>query len=107
MNLQCFAHKELEGATGGFKEKLGSGAAGTVFVGSLSSDGAGNYVADKRSECNWTYKSQKRSPVAGILQGRAAPAFSIRVYEQRFSSKLPLRRFKVSPMSHVESLLRS
>ncbi|XP_058073441.1 G-type lectin S-receptor-like serine/threonine-protein kinase LECRK3 [Magnolia sinica] len=35
-NLRCFTYKELEEATSGFKEELGSGAFGTVYRGSLA-----------------------------------------------------------------------
>ncbi|EXB28979.1 G-type lectin S-receptor-like serine/threonine-protein kinase RLK1 [Morus notabilis] len=38
MNLQSFTYAELEKATDGFKEQLGSGAYGTVFKGALTLD---------------------------------------------------------------------
>ncbi|KAL7234156.1 hypothetical protein ACSBR1_017698 [Camellia fascicularis] len=38
MNVISYAYKELEEATGGFKQKLGHGAFGTVYKGVLPSD---------------------------------------------------------------------
>ncbi|GMN26564.1 hypothetical protein TIFTF001_001352 [Ficus carica] len=48
--LQLFSYEELNMATNGFKEKLGRGAAGTVFKGVLTLDGIEKYVAVKRLE---------------------------------------------------------
>ncbi|MBA0850001.1 hypothetical protein Goshw_023881 [Gossypium schwendimanii] len=46
-NMRSFTYKELEQATNGFKEELGSGAFGTVYKGELSPS-YGNYVAVKK-----------------------------------------------------------
>ncbi|KAH7560480.1 hypothetical protein JRO89_XS10G0029100 [Xanthoceras sorbifolium] len=47
MNLQSFTYKELEHITEGFKEELGSGAFGTVYIGVLAFDN-NEFVAIKR-----------------------------------------------------------
>ncbi|RVW93669.1 G-type lectin S-receptor-like serine/threonine-protein kinase LECRK3 isoform X1 [Vitis vinifera] len=46
-SVRTYSYKELEEATGGFKEKLGRGAFGTVYKGVLASD-AGRFVAVKK-----------------------------------------------------------
>ena len=46
-SVRTYSYEELEEATGGFKEKLGRGAFGTVYKGILASD-AGRLVAVKK-----------------------------------------------------------
>ncbi|KAL5577864.1 hypothetical protein UlMin_019563 [Ulmus minor] len=48
MNLRTFSYEELDKATNGFNEQLGSGAFGTVFKGVLPSDQESNLVAIKK-----------------------------------------------------------
>ncbi|KAL5567259.1 hypothetical protein UlMin_030423 [Ulmus minor] len=48
MNLQAFTYDELDRATNGFNEQLGSGAFGTVFKGVLPIDQESNLVAIKK-----------------------------------------------------------
>ncbi|KAL5577863.1 hypothetical protein UlMin_019562 [Ulmus minor] len=48
MNLRTFSYEELDKATSGFNEQLGSGAFGTVFKGVLPSDQESNLVAIKK-----------------------------------------------------------
>ncbi|KAL5577859.1 hypothetical protein UlMin_019558 [Ulmus minor] len=47
-NLRTFSYEELDKATNGFNEQLGSGAFGTVFKGVLLSDQESNLVAIKK-----------------------------------------------------------
>ncbi|XP_077231823.1 G-type lectin S-receptor-like serine/threonine-protein kinase LECRK2 [Tasmannia lanceolata] len=49
MHLRSFTYKELEEATDGFKQELGSGAFGTVYKGVLTSS-TGNFIAVKKLE---------------------------------------------------------
>ena len=48
MNLRSFTYEELQKATNGFKEELGSGAFATVYKGSLEYSDDTIYVAVKR-----------------------------------------------------------
>ncbi|OVA20878.1 Protein kinase domain [Macleaya cordata] len=47
-NLRAFTYKELEEATGGFKEELGKGAFGIVYKGVIQEMGSKNYIAVKK-----------------------------------------------------------
>ncbi|OVA20877.1 Protein kinase domain [Macleaya cordata] len=47
-NLRAFTYKELEEATGGFKEELGKGAFGIVYKGVIKEMGSKNYIAVKK-----------------------------------------------------------
>ncbi|XAR62395.1 Non-specific serine/threonine protein kinase [Bertholletia excelsa] len=47
-NLRCFTYKELQEATGGFKEELGRGAFGIVYKGEIVNSGTRKFIAVKR-----------------------------------------------------------
>lgn len=47
-NVHCFSYKELEEATGGFREELGRGAFGIVYKGMIKAEGPSKLIAVKK-----------------------------------------------------------